>query len=90
MIKFVVLDTVVHKYHVVENSASRSGFSEKMFDILALAEEKERIIQEKFPEFSDKAVNLRIKANMALLFNLCKLLKIEIKSALNFPLANVI
>ncbi len=72
MIKFAVVDTIVHKYHVVGNSASRSAFSEKMFDILTLAEEKERIIQEKFPEFSDKAVNLRIKANMALLFNLCK------------------
>lgn len=72
MIKFVVLDKIVYKYNVVQNSASRSGFSEKMFDILFLAAEKERIIKEKFPEFSEKAINLRIKANMALLFNLCQ------------------
>lgn len=72
MIKFVVLDKIVYKYNVVQNSASRSGFSEKMFDILSLAAEKERIIKEKFPEFSEKAINLRIKANMALLFNLCQ------------------
>lgn len=70
--KIVVCDNITYRYHVTQNSASRGEFSEKVFDMLDLAEEKAKIINECFPEHQDKTQNLLIKAHMALLRNLCK------------------
>ena len=60
------------KYYAIESSATRCGFSEKVFDILKLTEEKNRIISTQFPQFGDQAKLMTLKANMALLHNLCK------------------
>lgn len=53
-------------------SASRAPFSEKFFDILYFAERKQALIEEKYPQYIDLAKNVWVKANMALLQNLCK------------------
>lgn len=58
--------------NLLPGSASRSDFSEKFFDILYFAEEKVRLIREQYPELNGLTDNLLIKANMALLRNLCK------------------
>lgn len=70
--KVAVWNYVTYRYHVTQNSASRGEFSEKVFDMLDLAEEKAKIIIEKHPGYADKVCNLRIKAHMALLRNLVK------------------
>lgn len=67
-----LLDYPTYIYYSVPGSASRSGFSEKMFDMLDLASEKERIICENYPDLNNYAQNIVVKANMALLGNLCK------------------
>lgn len=70
--KVVVFDEYVYKVYLSPNSASRSRFSDKYFDILRLAEKKAELIKSKFPDLEEKTYNLKIKANMALLINLCK------------------
>lgn len=67
-----LLDCPTYIYYAVPGSVSRSGFSEKMFDMLDLAAEKERIIRKNYPELIDYAQNIVVKASMALLGNLCK------------------
>lgn len=54
-------------YYMTAQSASRSGFSDKFLDILYFAEEKAKIVEEKFPEYLPLAKNVLAKANMALL-----------------------
>lgn len=68
----VVADVQVLLYRETENSASRSVFSEKLFDILYFVEEKYRTVQENYPQYLDKAGNMVLKGHMALLRNLCK------------------
>lgn len=58
-------------YYMTAQSASRSGFSEKFLDILYFAEEKGKIVEEKFPEYLPLAKNVLAKANMALLKVMC-------------------
>lgn len=70
--KTVCLDENVYIVHAVTNSASRSAFSDKFFDILYFAERKVELIKNEYPQFEDKTHNLLIKANMALLSNLRK------------------
>lgn len=70
--KVVVRDRTVLRYRMTDNSASRSPFSEKMLDILYFADEKTKCIQEQYPQYIPLVKNLKIKANMALLRNLCK------------------
>lgn len=70
--RMVLCDYVTYRYYVTTGSASRSGFNEKMFDMLELAKEKMRLIDEKYPEFRGQTNNVLIKAHMALLSNLCK------------------
>ena len=69
--KVAMTEEVVLRYRLSENSASRGGFSDKMFDILYFAEEKYRLIAENFPQFQGLAQNVLVKAHMALLQNLC-------------------
>lgn len=69
--KVVLTEETVLRYRLSENSASRGGFSEKMFDILYFAEEKCRLVTEKFPQFQGLSQNVLVKAHMALLQNLC-------------------
>jgi len=70
--KLVVGDEVVLRYRLSENSASRAPFSDKFFDILYFAERKEKYVEELYPQFSDLAKNILVKAHLALLKNLCK------------------
>lgn len=68
----IVCNDNVLRYRISTNSASRSPFSEKLFDILYFAEEKARLVEESYPELAQFIPNLRVKANMALLKNMCK------------------
>lgn len=69
---FGVYDKTVYRYYVTPDSASNGRFSEKLFDILALAEEKRRIVEEKFPEYNEQSRLMLLKANMSLLKNFLK------------------
>ena len=71
--RVVLCDQVVIRYRISENSASRSGFSEKMFDILYFADRKKEIVLQQYPQFQILTENMIVKANMALLGNLCKI-----------------
>ncbi len=70
--KYVVYPITTYLYRRHDGSASRSGFSDKMFDMLELADKKVKLICAKYPEYANKAENIKIKAHMALLSNLCK------------------
>ncbi len=63
----VVRDVYIYKYRPNENSASHAAFSEKYFDILYFAEEKRKAIEENYPQFLDKAKNMLVKSNIAML-----------------------
>lgn len=67
--------------NLCENSASRAPFSEKFFDILFFAERKKEQIREQYPEFEPQTNLTMIKANMALLQNLCKTYEPQYRSA---------
>ena len=70
--KMVFLDTGIYRYYETPNSASRSKFSDKYFDILYFAERKVELINEKFPELQSYTSDIMMKANIFMLFNLCK------------------
>ncbi len=63
----VVRDVFIYKYRVNENSASHAEFSEKYFDILYFAEEKYKKIEADHSELLDKAKNMLVKSNIAML-----------------------
>lgn len=68
--RMVLFDKCVYINYITEGSASRSGFSEKMLDMLFLADRKMEIIEQQYPALKDMAYNVIVKANMALLQNL--------------------
>ena len=63
----VIRNIYIYKYRANENSASHAAFSEKYFDILYFAEEKRKAIEEQYPQFLDKAKNMLVKSNIAML-----------------------
>lgn len=63
----VVRNIYVYKYRANEDSASHAAFSEKYFDILYFAEEKWKAIEEQYPQLLDKAKNMLVKSNIAML-----------------------
>lgn len=67
-----VIDKEIVKYNITQNSASRGEFSEKYLDILCFAEQKNRIIEDSFPQLESLAENMLIKAHLSLLNNLIK------------------
>lgn len=69
--RVVLCDKYVYIYYVTAGSASRAVFSEKFLDILFFAERKLQIIEEQYPQLKEMAYNVVVKANMALLENLC-------------------
>lgn len=71
-LSMAITDISAYIYYSNPGSASNSRFSDKFFDILDLAEKKAEIVQERYPELMPKAKNMLVKANMALLHNLCK------------------
>lgn len=66
-VKMVIANECTLHCHLVANSASRSEFSEKFLDILTVAREKQRIVNENHPQFLVLSNNLQIKACLALL-----------------------
>lgn len=66
-IRMVVVDKTVYKQHVNMNSVTHSKVSDSIFDITDLADQKVRMINERYPDLGDKARNITIKANMSLL-----------------------
>ena len=70
--KVVICDETVLRYRISENSASRSDFSDKFFDILYFAQRKKALVEEYYPGFLPLAENVIVKADMALLKNLLK------------------
>ena len=70
--KVIVKDIAVINYNISENSASRSAFSEKHFDILYFAGRKDEIVRSRYPDLIPLTENLLLKAHLALLNNLSK------------------
>lgn len=70
--KVIVKDENIYCYRKNEESASHSEFSEKFFDILYFAEEKKKMIDKNFPDLREKANNIIVKANLAMLHAFCK------------------
>lgn len=70
--KVAICDEIVLRYRISENSASRSVFSDKFFDIQYFAQRKKALIEERYPELLPLAENVILKADMALLKNLLK------------------
>lgn len=70
--RMLLCDRYVYVYYVTADSASRAVFSEKCFDILDLAERKLAIIEAQYPQLTEMGYNVVVKANMALLENLCR------------------
>ena len=77
----VVSDESVYLYMISDDSASRSVFSDKFFDILTVARIKEKLVEEQYPELSEKLDNMRVKSRMALLGVLSKAYGRNIRSA---------
>ncbi|MBQ8429662.1 MAG: glycosyltransferase [Clostridia bacterium] len=65
--KVVAREVYLYNYRVNESSASHAGFSEKYFDILYFAKEKYKTIEAQYPELLDKAKNMLVKSNIAML-----------------------
>lgn len=61
----------VYKYRYNPDSASNARFSEKYFDILYFAKKKCEAVEKCFPELSDRAKNIDVKASLAMLHALC-------------------
>ena len=66
-VKMVVANECTVRVHLTENSASRSGFSEKYLDILSSAQKKQEIVEQNHPQLLPLAKNVRVKACLALL-----------------------
>lgn len=66
-----VTQATCYLYRLNEKSSSNEKFSEKYFDILYFADKKLDIIKARRPQLINKAYNLCVKANMALLDKLC-------------------
>ena len=54
------------------DSASHEAFSEKYFDVLYFFNEKKKIVDEQFPELSEKFNNKLVKAHITMLHLFCK------------------
>ena len=63
----IVADEAVVRYHLSENSASRSKVTDKHLDILRLAQKKQEMTAAKYPQFQRLAENMMLKAHLALL-----------------------
>lgn len=66
------IDACIYNYRINPKGASRADFSDKYMDILLVCDRKVELLKRGYPHLEDKSNNLIIKANMALLCNLCK------------------
>lgn len=88
--KVVVIEDIVIKYRLSENSASRCAFSEKVFDILYFSNRKRAILETQYPQFKALTENMIVKANMALLWNLLKTSDPKYRTAEKTAIKNVL
>lgn len=79
--KMVFLDVGIYRYYETQNSASRAKFSDKFFDILYFAERKVEFINDKFPQLKSCTSDIIMRANLFMLFNLCKTYEKKYRSA---------
>ena len=70
--RVIVADEAVVRYHLSENSASRSKVTDKHLDILRLAQKKQEMTAAKYPQLQRLAENMMLKAHLAILNNLSR------------------
>ncbi|MBQ7965949.1 MAG: glycosyltransferase family 2 protein [Ruminococcus sp.] len=70
--KLVQHNICIYNYYVRSNSSTRSGFSEKYFDMLYFCDRKREIINELFPQLNQKMTNQEVTTNIFFLEALCK------------------
>ncbi len=70
--KMVFSDVGIYEYYETSGSASRGGFSDKYLDILYFANKKSDIIKKEYPTLEKYITPIIIRANLSLLYNLCK------------------
>lgn len=64
------INRVVYFYRPNAASASRAAFSEKYFDITKVADVKQQLILQQYPQLEAAARNMKLKAELSLLNNL--------------------
>ena len=62
----------VYIYYMREGSNSRNVFSDKYFDMLYFCERKKEIVNNEFPEFSNKLVTMEVSVHLFFLETLCR------------------
>ena len=62
----------IYNYYVRGNSSTRSGFSDKYFDMLYFCDRKRQIIKKKYPFLDEKMSNQEVTTNIFFLEALCK------------------
>lgn len=67
---FAGIKDVVYFYRPNAASASRAAFSEKYFDITRVADVKQQLILQQYPQLEAAARNMKLKAELSLLNNL--------------------
>lgn len=67
-----IRNVCVYRYRNNPESASKSAFSDKFFDVLHFAERKKELITEYFPEYEAEMKNMLVRANLIMLQLLCK------------------
>lgn len=67
---FAGINRVVYFYRPNAASASRAAFSEKYFDITRVADVKQQLILQQYPQLEAAARNMKLKAELSLLNNL--------------------
>lgn len=67
---FAGIKDVVYFYRPNAASASRAAFSEKYFDITKVADVKQQLILQQYPQLEAAARNMKLKAELSLLNNL--------------------
>lgn len=67
---FAGINRVVYFYRPNAASASRAAFSEKYFDIPKVADVKQQLILQQYPQLEAAARNMKLKAELSLLNNL--------------------
>lgn len=65
-------DTVLYKYFQRDNSASKSAFSEKYFDMIYFCDLKKQYINSYIPELIESAYDMEVRTHLLFLDVLCR------------------
>lgn len=85
-----ITKTFVYMHTSNPNSITHAAFDDRFLDILDVLDEKLKDIKALYPEFEELSYNLIVKANMALLQNLCKTTEKKYKCIKKEAIKNVI